>query len=180
MVINRSIKPEEASEINNGGASTDQERIQAIANHVMQYHSEDSAKFYYDSAREKTLSRQLFSVDFFRPGKNTNRYLYYQGTKPSSSVPYKLPLGYNYCLVGYHFTMNKKKSGDICELRDKGNNYETILTINLHESKKEQYLDTLNIDISPSSSLCAYATNVESRNPILRIFFRIVRPQENR
>lgn len=175
-VVGRSIRPSEASDINNEGASTDQERTQAIADHIAEHHAGSGNnppnEHYYDETRDKNLSTQIFYVDFFRPGQAKKRYLNYKQDRPSSDIPYKSLAPYDYCLVGYQFYMLTDKAGDIVELRDKTNNFATITTVNLTSPGHEQYDDSLDTVIVSGTELSAYATDTTSEDPLLRIFLR--------
>lgn len=177
-IIGRSIKPAQASDINDFGVSTDKERDDAIAAHVLTYHSGTSqgyTEYYMDTVRNKNLSKQVFFVDFFYPNRAKKRYLRYQEGKASSNVPYSMLTPDDYCIVGYKLTMRTSLNGDIIELRDNSNGLATILTVNvLNDSEKSD--NTLDITIGSGAELAAYATNMSPKDPLFRVFLRRIYP----
>ncbi len=181
-VVGRSIKPSEALDINEHGASTDEERTAAMDAHILAEHTSNGNlvpnEYYYDDTRDKNLSTQIFYVDFFRPGQTKKRYLNYKQDRPSSDIPYKSLAPYDYCLVGCQFYMISDKSGDIVEIRDKTNSFATVHTVNLPSSGHEKYEDTLDVVISSGTEVVVYGTNKGPEDPLLRIFLRRIYPQE--
>lgn len=179
-VVGRSIKPDQASDINEHGASTDEERANSIAAHIAEMHTgsgnETPNEYYYDDIRDKNLSTQIFYVDFFHADRTRKRYLDFKPNKPSSDVPYKSLAPYDYCVVGYQLHMKTAKSGDIIELRDKTNNFATILTVNIVVSNVEQYNDTEDIVVLSGTELAAYGTDEAPIDPLFRVFLRRIYP----
>ncbi len=179
-VVGRSIKPDQATDINAHGASTDEERISAMEAHLADMHSGSNNQipneYFFDEDRNKNLSTQIFYVDFFRKDRNKKRYINYKSDIPSSDIPYKSLAPYDYCIVGCQFYMREDKTGDIMEIRDKANSYATLHTISLVSSGHEQYDDTIDITIVQGTELCVYATNKAPKDPLVRIFLRRIYP----
>lgn len=177
-VVRRTVKPSEASDINNEGVSTDLELAEAFAQHLVDHHSgggvipTESLPYYYDSVRDKNLSHQIYKIPFYLNSSVRRQYMNYVPGMRSSNTPYKVVGDDSHCIVGYELYMDTAKSGSIIDIQDKSNNFGSILSIDPATSVDSIFMDTTDITIPSNSEICAYVENTRLSNPVLILHIR--------
>jgi len=175
----RTVAPTEASDINSEGASTDQERIDALAAHVQEYHADGGAgtpgiavTYYLDEVRNKYLSHQIFKVPFYRKDNVKRQYMNYMPDIRSSNVPYRLLGTYDFCVVGFEMYNVAEVSGTIMDVRDESTGFASILPINIPVLATEYYDETVDITLTSGAGLCAYIEDNTLTDPVLILNIR--------
>ena len=174
-VVNRTVKPSEADAINNEGASTDQERDNALAQHIQEYHPAGQGDSgYYDDTTGQYLSYQEYKIPFYLNGNDKrNTYLNYIPRIRSSKVPYKILGDDSFVITRVETYSSDTNRGKLFSIRDKAQGYAEIFYIDVGSTPVDEYMiDGLNFVISNGVELCARVLNRAVSNPVVILTMR--------
>lgn len=174
-VVSRTVKPSEADAINQEGASTDQERADAIAQHVQEYHPAGQGDSgYYDDSTGQYLSYQEYKVPFYLNGNDKrNTYLNYIPRIRSSKVPYKILTSDSFVIVRAELYSSDKNSGKLISIRDKAQGYDEIFYLDVGSTAVDEYvIDGLNYTVGNGVELCARVLGTKMNNPVVILTLR--------
>ncbi len=174
-LVNRTVKPSEAESINTEGASTDQERLFEMQNHIQEYHAtgaDDSG--YYDDSSGELLSYQEYKIQFYLDGANKkNSYMNHIPQIPSSDVPYKILGSSDYLIIRAEIYSTDSNSGKLFSIQDKANGYSEIFGIDVGSTSVDEYIiDNLSYPISNGMQIVCRVLNTRVDNPVVILTMR--------
>ena len=174
-LVGRSIKPSEAAAINTEGASTDQERLDEMQQHIQEYHpagAEDSG--YYDEDSGQYLSYQEYKVPFYLNGTDKrNTYMNYIPRIRSSKVPYKILSDDDFLITKAEAYSSDKNSGKLYSIRDKADGYNELFYIDVGSPAVDEYLiEGLQYTISNGTELVCRVLGTRVDNPVVILTLR--------
>jgi hypothetical protein len=174
-LISKTVKPSEASAINTEGASTDQERDDAITLHEQEYHpagEEDSG--YLDPNSGEYLSYQEYKIPFYLSGNGKrNTYMNYIPQIRSSKVPYKILSTDDFMITKVETYSSDTNSGKLFSVRDKANGYDEIFYIDVGGTAVNEYLiEGLQYTVVNGMQLACRVLGTRVDNPVVILTMR--------
>jgi len=174
-LVNRTVKPSEASSINQEGASTDVERAAEMQQHIQEYHpagQDDSG--YYDEGTGLYLSTQEYKVPFYLNGNGKrNTYLNYIPGIRSSKVPYKILTDDDYLITAVETYSSDENNGKLFSIRDRAQGYAEIFYIDVGSADvSEYYIDGLAYQVGNGVELTCRVLGTRVDNPVVILTVR--------
>jgi len=174
-VVSRTLKPAEATSINSEGASTDEERDNAILQHEADFHpggNEDSG--YLDPSSGNYLSFQEYKITFhMNSNGKRNTYMNYIPRIRSSKVPYKVLGTDDFMITKAETYSSDSNSGKLFSIRDKADGYSEIFYLHVGSTAVNEYLiEGLEVVVTNGVQLTCRVLGTRVDNPVVILTMR--------
>jgi len=132
-----------------------------------------SLPYYYDSVREKYLSKESLRLNFYENGNNKRRtYMCYIPEIKSNRVPFKVQENETYCITGYEYLTSDENSGKVINIKDVAND-EVLYSIDIGDDDVDyDMMDNLDIVIDDSVWIAPRILSTSLDNPVLILYMR--------
>jgi hypothetical protein len=176
-VRNRTTELRYVNEVNAQGVATQDELDNAKNTHLSDYHNgephskwENGIEYYFDSANNRYLSKQLFMMDFSDNDTTTRRIYLYQKKNIRCNYSYNtLPFSKNILIDKIEVSLDRAESGNLFDVEDgNGNNLYTINTPN------QKYTLIEDVNTIVTDEVRVYVNNTTVRRPVVKLWMRLI------